>query len=362
MSGSSSRPALLTRYGIVDRIGSGARATVYLARAAGPASFEKWIALKRLHPHLRAERELVRRFLDEARIAARISHPNVAQVLDVGGDRETSWIAMEYLHGETLEALMTAHPPVPRDLGVRIVAEAAEGVHAAHEARTPRGEPLDLVVRDVNPRNLFVTYDGGVKLVDLGMAKATGRLARTCPGVVTGKIAYVSPEQARGRETDRRSDVFALGVVLWELTTGCPLFRAQNDFETLANVRACRVPRPSAVVDGYPQDLEAIVLRALSPDRSARFATAQELAQALRMHLVARRVLVTADDVAAHVRRAFGARIAVKEAALRRAVPEVVELSDDDLVDVQPDWDDAPTVSQTGRTHRAPVALAAMAH
>ena len=176
-------------------------------------------------------------FLDEARVAARISHPNVATVFELGKHEDTYWIAMEYLHGEPLRELMrrteelgTTMPP---EIACRVIADAAEGLHAAHELLGKNGEKLNLVHRDVTPHNLFVTYDGNTKVVDFGIAKFTSRMASTRAGTLKGKLAYMSPEQVRGGEVDRRTDIFALGVVLWELTTGHRLFRMESDLETL---------------------------------------------------------------------------------------------------------------------------------
>ncbi len=311
----------LGRYRVVDEIGIGGMASVHLARMDGPGGFQKWVAIKRIHPHLLDDESFIQSFLDEARIAARISHANVAQVFDLGQDGDTYWIAMEYLHGEPLREVMRrvdeGFPMMSLDLAARIVSDAAEGLHAAHELKDKDGKPLLLVHRDVTPHNLFLTYDGTVKVVDFGIAKIADRASTTRAGTLKGKIAYMSPEQVRGgAELDRRTDVFALGVVLWELTTGKRLFRMESDLETLDKVQACVVPPPSSLVRGYPADLEAIVLKALSRRKEDRYATARDVARALQNYLIKRGKFVGPEDVSAYVRSVFPDRIEKREAHL----------------------------------------------
>src|SRR6185436_19678911 len=203
----------------------------------------------------------------EARIAAGINHANVAQVFDLGKDDNTYWIAMEYLHGEPLREVMRRVEErgqrVAVELAARMCADAADGLHAAHELRGKNGQLLGLVHRDVTPHNRFVTYDGYTKVVDFGIAKVADRLSQTKAGTLKGKLAYMSPEQVRGAEVDRTTDVFALGVVLWELTTNQRLFRMETDLDTLEKVQACNVPAPSTLVANYPLELEGVVMKAL---------------------------------------------------------------------------------------------------
>src|SRR6201996_1961668 len=226
----------LGRYRVVDEIGVGGMASVHLARMDGPGGFQKWVAIKKIHPHLVEDESFVQMFLDEARVAARISHPNVATVFDLGKHDETYWIAMEYLHGEPLREVMRRTEelaaPMPPEIGCRVIADAAEGLHAAHELLGKNGEKLGLVHRDVTPHNLFVTYEGTTKVVDFGIAKFSSRMSSTRAGTLKGKLAYMSPEQVHGEQIDRRTDLFALGVVLWELTTGQRLFRSESDLDT----------------------------------------------------------------------------------------------------------------------------------
>lgn len=313
----------LGRYRVVDEIGVGGMASVHLARMDGPGGFQKWVAIKKIHPHLVEDESFVQMFFDEARVAARISHPNVATVFDIGKHDDTYWIAMEYLHGEPLRELMrrteelgTAMPP---EIACRIIADAAEGLHAAHELLGNKGDKLNLVHRDVTPHNLFVTYDGVTKVVDFGIAKFSSRMANTRVGTLKGKLAYMSPEQVQGESIDRRTDIFALGVVLWELTTGQRLFRMESDLDTLAKVQECNVPRPSTLIRGYPIDLEKIVMKALAKNRGERFRTARELSRALQSLLMRRGLFIASDEVESYTHSIFADRIQKRDAHLRWA-------------------------------------------
>jgi serine/threonine-protein kinase len=313
----------LGRYRVVEEIGVGGMASVHLARLDGPGGFQKWAAIKRIHPHLVADESFVQMFLDEARIAARISHPNVATVFDLGRHGNTYWIAMEYLHGEPLREVMRRSGevggPVPPEIASRVIADAAEGLHSAHELLGSDGEKLNLIHRDVTPHNLFVTYDGATKVVDFGIAKCSSRISSTRAGTLKGKLAYMSPEQVQGETIDRRTDIFALGVVLWELTTGRRLFRVDSDLGTLAKVRECDVPRPSTIVQGYPIDLESVVMNALAKNPAERFATARELSRALQSLMTRRGLFIASEEVAGYVQFIFRERIRKREAHLRRA-------------------------------------------
>ncbi|MEO8878578.1 MAG: serine/threonine-protein kinase, partial [Polyangiaceae bacterium] len=313
----------LGRYRVVDEIGIGGMASVHLGRMDGPGGFQKWVAIKRIHPHLVEDDSFVQMFLDEARVAARISHPNVATVFELGKHDDSYWIAMEYLHGEPLRELMRRTEEIasvmPPEIACRIIADAAEGLHAAHELTGKNGERLNLVHRDVTPHNLFVSYDGTTKVVDFGIAKFASRMSQTRAGTLKGKLAYMSPEQVHGEQIDRRTDIFALGVVLWELTTGQRLFRMESDLDTLAKVQECNVPRPSTLVRGYPIDLEKIVMKALSKNRGERFKTAREFSRALQGLLMRRGLFIASDEVAGYVQSIFQERIQKRDAHLRWA-------------------------------------------
>ncbi|NUO48152.1 MAG: protein kinase [Polyangiaceae bacterium] len=326
----------LGRYRVVEEIGIGGMATVHLARMDGPGGFQKWVAIKRIHPNLVEDDQFVDMFLDEARIAAGINHANVAQVFDLGKDEGTYWIAMEYLHGEPLREIMRRceerNQQISADLAARLCADAAEGLHAAHELRGKNGQLLGLVHRDVTPHNLFVTYEGYTKVVDFGIAKVADRLSETRAGTLKGKLAYMSPEQVRGQDdVDRTTDVFALGVVLWELTTGHRLFRMDTDLDTLEKVQACVVPPPSTIIPGYPIELESVVMKALAKKKPERYQTARELSRALQLYLQRRAVLIGPEEVSAFIRELFADRIGAREAHLAWAADVTSTINVDQL-------------------------------
>jgi serine/threonine protein kinase len=325
----------LGRYRVVDEIGIGGMASVHLARVDGPGGFQKWVAIKRIHPHLVEDDQFVDMFLDEARIAAGINHANVAQVFDLGKDDSTYWIAMEYLHGEPLREILRrvdeANGQIPAHIAARVCADAAEGLHGAHELRGRNGQLLNLVHRDVTPHNLFVTYEGYTKVVDFGIAKVIDRLASTRAGTLKGKLAYMSPEQVRGQEVDRRTDIFALGVVLWELTTGRRLFRMDTDLDTLEKVQACVVPLPTTIVPGYPQDLQEVVMKALAQRKEDRFQTAREFSRALQRFLMKQGTFVGPEDVGDYVKGLFLDRVRKRERYLEWAA-EVTSAVDVDAL------------------------------
>ncbi len=308
---------------------------MHLARMDGPGGFQKWVAIKRIHPHLVEDDQFVDMFLDEARIAAGINHANVAQVFDLGKDDNTYWIAMEYLHGEPLREVMRRAEEkrlhISAELAARICADAAEGLHAAHELRGKNGQLLGLVHRDVTPHNLFVTYDGYTKVVDFGIAKVADRLASTRAGTLKGKLAYMSPEQVRGADVDRTTDIFALGVVLWELTTNQRLFRMDTDLDTLEKVQACIVPPPSTIVRGYAPGLEVVVMKALAKNKKDRYQTAREFSRALQSFLMQAGSFVGPEEVAGFVRHVFTDRIAKREAHLAWAAEVTSTVNVDQL-------------------------------
>ena len=317
---------LAGRYRIVSIIGGGGMASVHLARVDGAGGFQKWVAIKRIHSHLVQDDQVVRMFMDEARIAASISHSNVAQVFDVGTDDDAHWLAMEYLHGDPVRELIRYHMEAGRlldaALAARIIADAAEGLHAAHELRGSNGELLGLVHRDVSPHNLFLTYDGVAKVVDFGIAKVAHRLSETRAGTLKGKIAYMAPEQALGHPVDRRSDVFSLGIVLWELLAAKRLFREESDIGTLEKVQRCEVPQPSLVAAGIPREIDAIVMRALQKDPRDRFQTAREFSRALNQFLVTAGKLVGSEEIAQYLESVFAERIAERNQYLNRAAQQ----------------------------------------
>jgi serine/threonine-protein kinase len=270
---------------LYDAIASGGMATVHLGRLLGPVGFARTVAIKRLHPHFARDPEFVAMFLDEARLAARIRHPNVVPTLDVVALDGELVLVMEYVPGESLGSLVRAvgqrKENVPIPYAVSITAGALRGLHAAHEATDEQGKPLGMVHRDISPQNILVGVDGVARVLDFGVAKAAGRVQVTRDGQLKGKIAYMSPEQIRSSETDRRTDIYAAGVVLWEMLTGQRLFSAENEIAVFHKVFEGIVQRPSEVNPYIPAALDAIVVRALAKSPADRFATARDMAAEL---------------------------------------------------------------------------------
>ena len=311
------------RYEIVGRLETGGMAEILLARLVGPSGFERPVVIKRILPHLSGQRSFEEMFLDEARILVQIRHPNVVQVHELGRDDSGLFLVMEYLDGESLlgvmRRLLNRSEPPQHALSAFVMAEACAGLHAAHESKDEDGLPRGLVHRDVSPQNIFLTYSGQVKLLDFGIAKAANRSTQTEAGQVKGKFAYMSPEQCLGKPLDRRSDVFALGIVLWELATGRRLFLRANELLTFRAICKEAVPPISRVVSGYPPELERICMKALAYQREERYATAQEMRHDL---LSAARQLglseLAESELAELMDQLFAARIEEKREMLRR--------------------------------------------
>jgi serine/threonine-protein kinase len=289
MSAPASAPQLddapTGRYVLYDEIAAGGMATVHLGRQRGPVGFARIVAIKRLHAHFAKDPDFALMFLDEARLAARIRHPNVVSTVDVVSEGADLLLVMEYVAGESLSRLFRASRrkglQIPPRVAAAIVAGLLHGLHAAHEAKSDHGEPLLIVHRDVSPQNVLVATDGVARVFDFGVAKAEGRFASTREGTLKGKIAYMAPEQLRSRDVDRRVDVYAAGVVLWELLSGQRLFEAEQEVQLFDRVLAGCVTPPSAFVTGIDPRLDAIVLRAIATDPRARFPTARDMARAL---------------------------------------------------------------------------------
>jgi len=280
VTAADSAPRRLGPYEILGRIGEGGMAEVYVAQRGADR-----VALKMIRGELSRSREFLEMFRDEAKIVSRLAHPGIVRTFEQGEIDGHAFIAMELLSGRSLWAVWDAC----RARGVRlrydmiawIGARVAEALHHAHELRDERGQPLGIVHRDINPSNIFVTDAGTIKIIDFGLAKAANRASRTATGIIKGKVAYMSPEQAGGDPVDRRTDVFALAVTLWELSSDRRLFRGDDDVHTLEKVRAARVPDPTRLVAGYPPGLWAALSPALARDPRERTSTAAELGRAL---------------------------------------------------------------------------------
>ena len=278
------------RYEVLSHLATGGMAQIYLARQSGLGSFERHVVLKTILRERASDRRFVTMFLDEAKLAATLNHQNVAQVFEVDQADGAYFMAMEYVHGENartiLETTIRRGWTIPLELAVTIVSGAAAGLHHAHERRGKNGAPLNIVHRDVSPANIMVGYDGSVKVLDFGIAKAEERATVTVGGTIKGKYGYMAPEQCRGKPIDRRSDIFALGIVLYELTTLRRAFKGVDDFETMKLIVGGELVPPSQLVHGFSRELEAIILTAMATDPAARFQTAQELTEALDAFMV----------------------------------------------------------------------------
>ena len=316
-------PTQMGRYHIVGQLASGGMAEILLGKIAGPGGFERAVVIKRIHPHLAAEPEFLKMFLDEARIISRIQHPNVVQVMELGREDDELFMAMEYLAGESLLGVVRRGASkkrlLPRPLAAHVMAKVCAGLHAAHELTDEEGNPLGLVHRDISPQNIFITYDGAVKLLDFGIAKFAERVSQTQAGQLKGKFSYMSPEQCRGGAIDRRSDIFSLGTVLFEITTGKRLFSRDTSLATLKAICDDPIRWPSQIDRRYPPVLEAVVKRALARDVEDRYQTAAEM----RRDLVGAVRSLGLDDVPEdalgdYLRELFGDRIAEKRELLRR--------------------------------------------
>ena len=276
------------KYRLIAELGHGGMAEVFLAIASGPAGFNKLVVLKQIRDQLADDPEFLAMFLDEARLAARLNHPNVVQTNEVGEDGRRYFIAMEYLEGQPLNRIVQRLAKDGRLtlwMHVRILIDALAGLHYAHELADFDGTPLQVVHRDATPHNIFVTYAGQVKVVDFGIAKALGSSSETRAGVLKGKVSYMAPEQALGEKVDRRADVFAVGIMLWEALAGRRPFKGQNDVVILQKLVAGEIPSPGTVREDIPELLEAICMKALAHDREERYATAEDMQRALEAAL-----------------------------------------------------------------------------
>jgi serine/threonine-protein kinase len=273
-------------YEIIARLKAGGMATLFLARRVGAAGFSRHVAIKVVHPHLAEDQGFIRMFIDEALLSARIQHPNVVHVEELGEDHGTYFLAMEYVHGSALSTLLGSLAKLERrlapDLAVWIAMRLADGLHAAHELRSDTGEPLGVVHRDVSPQNVILSMTGHVKLIDFGIAKAASSSGKkTETGSLKGKLRYMAPEQAYGQNVDRRTDIYALGIVLWEMLTYRKAFSAKTDAELIRLVLQPKLPPPSRLNPAVASELDGVALTALAPDPEERFQTALAFRNAL---------------------------------------------------------------------------------
>jgi len=270
------------KYKLLAELGRGGMANVYLAVARGPSGFNKLVVLKSLRSDLAGDPELLSMFLEEARLAARLNHPHVVQTYEVGEYAGRPVIVMEYLEGQTLaNVLQRAKGQMSLALHLRVIIDSLEGLHHAHELTDFAGKALGLVHRDMSPQNVFITFDGQVKVLDFGIAKVVNSQAQTSTGVLKGKVKYMAPEQMLGAPLDRRADIYAVGAMIWEAATGQRMWQGQSDLHVMHKVANEGVPSPREVAPNMLPSLEAICMKALARDPNDRYETAVELAGAL---------------------------------------------------------------------------------
>ncbi len=343
------------RYHVVGHLATGGMAEVLLGKIFGPSGFEQPVVLKRILPHLASEPMFRTMFVDEARMVARIRHPNVVRVHELVEEEDELFLIMEYLEGETAAGVQRRSRAKGQDLdpgsATYIVAQACAGIHAAHEATDLEGRPHGLIHRDISPQNIFVTYGGQVKVIDFGIAKAADRVGRASLGGIKGKFSYMSPEQTRGEDLDRRSDVFSLGIVLYELSTGRRLFVRSNVNKTIAAICEDEISPPGKWVRDYPPELERVCMKALARDPDQRYPTAAAMRRDLLE--VLRDIQPSPapeEDLALRMRELFPDRIQEKNALLRTvragAEPDHLPAPEADL-DV-----DLPTVIESPQASR----------
>jgi eukaryotic-like serine/threonine-protein kinase len=318
------------KYVLVGEIGVGGMAEVFLAIQTGLQGFLKVVTLKRVLPHL-ASHEFIAMFIDEARIAARLEHPNIVKTFEFGENEGQYYTVMEYLAGEDLGSMMNraaiSKQPIAFNMAAMLLSQLCNGLHFAHELTDTAGRPLGLVHRDINPSNIIVTYAGEVKIIDFGVAKFNSSGSKTMTGTIKGKLAYMSPEQILARGIDRRSDIFSLGVVLWELVTGCRLFARESDAATLYAIMNDPIPKSRRHRPTVPEDLEKIISTALARTPADRYETCEEMQVALDQFL-ATQPKFDARSLAGQLESLFGStRAEAKRAiAATRALSKNVSL------------------------------------
>ncbi|HZR45348.1 MAG TPA: serine/threonine-protein kinase, partial [Candidatus Manganitrophaceae bacterium] len=272
-------------YLLLKKIGAGGMAELYLARQNGVMGFERVLAIKRILPHLTEDADFIEMFINEAKLAAQITHPHVAQVYDFGAVGGIYYMAMEYVMGKSLSYVLAAGKkrqyPIPFRHALYITAKIAAGLDHAYRGKTVGGEPLGIIHRDISPQNILIAYNGDVKLVDFGIAKAASSSTHTQTGIIKGKLSYLSPEQAWGKKVDHRSDLFSLGIVAHEMLTGERLFKGENEFVTLELVRAAAVPPPSSIKTDLPKEVDPVILKALAKNPDDRYPTGHAFQEAL---------------------------------------------------------------------------------
>ncbi len=346
------------RYRVVEKLESGGMAEVFRAESEGLQGFRKQVAIKRVLPHLSEKKKFISMFLDEARLSAQLSHSNCVQVFDIGVGDNAYFIVMEFVDGANLkmiaESLRKQNKEFPVAFATFIALEICKGLAYAHELRDPvNGADLHIVHRDMSPPNVLVTKYGEVKIVDFGLAKANSQLEKSEPGIIKGKFSYLSPEAAMGQEVDHRTDIFAVGIILWELLAGQRLFLGETDFQTVKKVQQANVPPISTVNKKVPPELERIVSKALARDIKARYQTARELGQDLARLMFKLGQAVSTFDIALLVQGVMkdrASRVRLPQGSIIDKLIEEALLEFTSLTDDAKDGAKKPPAGQTSAT------------
>ncbi len=312
------KPIPFGKYLLLERVNVGGMAEVFKAKAFGVEGFERLVAVKRILPSIAEDQEFIEMFVDEAKIAVELTHANIAHIFDLGKVADSYYIAMEFVRGKDTRAIFDRvrkrGETIPVPMACYTIMKVCEGLDYAHNKKGSSGRHLNLVHRDVSPQNLLISYDGEIKLIDFGIAKAANKASKTQAGILKGKFGYMSPEQVRGLPLDRRSDVFAVGICLYELLTGERLFVGESDFSTLEKVRNVEIMPPSTYNRKIPEELEQIVLKALAKDVDDRYQTAMDLHDDLQSFMYTSGNFFARKDLAAYMRKAFQDEITREEA------------------------------------------------
>jgi serine/threonine protein kinase len=321
---------------LLDRVSVGGMAEIFKAKSYGVEGFEKIIAIKRILPSMGEDRDFVKMFIDEAKIVGQLSHANICQIFELGRIDGTHFIAMEYIWGKDLlqlqNRLKKAGQVMPPPMAAHVIARVCEGLDYAHRKRDPMGQELKIVHRDCSPQNILISYEGEVKIIDFGIAKAASRSSRTMAGVLKGKFGYMSPEQVRGLPLDRRSDIFALGTVFYEILTRERLFQAESDFSTLEKVRNVDILPPRAVNADIPEAVEKIVMKALAADPDDRYQWCSEMLADLQRFLMSQEAVFSSKHLSSWMKEQFAAELARE----RQLMEEYKSIGRDGLIAGKP--------------------------
>jgi serine/threonine protein kinase len=335
------------RYRVIEKLESGGMAEVFRAESEGLQGFKKQVAIKRVLPHLSEKKKFISMFLDEARLSAHLTHSNCVQVFDIGVGDNAYFIVMEFVDGANLksisESLRKQGKEFPVACAAFIALEICKGLSYAHELRDPQGQDLHIVHRDMSPPNVLITKYGEIKIVDFGLAKANSQLERSEPGIIKGKFSYLSPEAAMGQDVDARTDIFAVGIILWELLSGQRLFLGDTDFQTVKKVQQAQIPSISTINKAVPPDLERILAKSLARDPNTRYRTARELGQDLSKFMFKLGQAVSTFDIANLVQSAMRDRpkqkrkpqASIIEALIEEALLEFTSLTDEEKADAE---------------------------